>query len=111
MAERQGFQDPPDAALVHACEQAIHQTLSQVRQPPADQAVLRIGALADPLRQLFFLRCHQLGRPPAAMLIGQTVDTPLVIADHPVAQDLAIHPAGPRRVRPRPAVQHQRDRQ
>lgn len=111
MAERQGFQDPPDAALAHAHEQAVHQPLPQIRQPPADQAVLRVGALADPLRQLLFLRLLQLGRPSAAMLIGQTVDASLVVADHPVAQDLAIHPAGPRRFRPRPAIEYQRDRQ
>jgi hypothetical protein len=68
VAERQGLQNPPDAALVHRHEKACQYPLSQIAQPPANDTVFsNIRTLADPGRKLRLLLNSQLRRRTTAV--------------------------------------------
>src|ERR1700729_779210 len=86
VAERQRFQDTPDAALVHWHEKACQDPLPQIAQPPANDAVFsNIRALAHPGRELrLFLDSQLRWRTTAVRTVRQTVDPLLVVAMHPV---------------------------
>ena len=53
---------------------------------------------------------RERGRPSRARRVGQARDPVRVVAMNPVPQRLAIHAASLRRIRPRRAVDHMRDR-
>ena len=113
VAEAQLVQNAADTALVQHHKETGQNELPQITQTPAHNPMFgRIGTATDPLRQHRFLLVGELGRRPAAMrLIRQPRYTLLVVADNPVAQGLAIHPAVLRRFRTRTTLQNQCDRQ
>lgn len=106
VAEIERLQNAADAALIQHNEKTGNNALAQIAQPPAHNTILRrVRSLTNPCRQDGFLLIRQLGRSAATMRpVRQTGHALCIVADHPVAQCLTVHSAGPRRFGPRAAV-------
>jgi hypothetical protein len=84
----------------------------QVDAPPADHMVSRrIGSLDHQFAQLDLLLLCQSGRAVAIATGFQAVDTSGVVAMHPIAQGLSIHPVEGSRLATRMAIKNQCQRQ
>jgi hypothetical protein len=84
----------------------------QIDAPPANHPLfgeLRTGP--DPPRHHRRLRRIEFGRRTRRPLVGQTDKPPRIVAMHPIAQALPVHPAALRRLLPRAPVKHQRQGQ
>ena len=71
----------------------------------------RVRPVEDELAQLGHLLRRQTGRTARGHAGDQSVDAPLVVAMHPVAQRLPIHPSQARRLGPGASLQDRSERQ
>jgi len=86
--------------------------IAQIDAPPANDLVERgVGAGLDQRRHFRALRRAQLSPGAAAMTVAQPGQTLLIVAMHPVAQRLAVHPAASRRAGSILTFKNQRERQ
>ena len=112
--EAQPAQQLAHRALVQPRPEAPFDEVAQIGAAPARQAAVlgRVRPRLDPPFHLGLLRRRQARlRAGAARPVGQARDALGVVAVHPVAQRLPVHAALGRRLAPRAALQHQRDRQ
>jgi hypothetical protein len=112
--EAQPAQQLAHRALVQPRPEAPFDAVAQIGAAPARQAAVlgRVRPRLDPPFHLGLLRRRQARlRAGAARPVGQARDALGVVAVRPVAQRLPVHAALGRRLAPRAALQHQRDRQ
>jgi hypothetical protein len=101
-----------DRAFAGVDREALYNLLAQIAIAPADDFVqLRVGTGDDQLTQLIHLRVGQFWLRPWCTARHQAISAGLVIAMHPVAQVLPVHPCLPGRLQTRGALKHPRDRQ
>jgi hypothetical protein len=85
----------------------------QIDAAPSRHAMFRgLGALLDNLRKRLLLRRRQprFGAATLLVVVAQIGQPCCVVAQHPVAQRLSVHATAPRRIRPRCAPTHHRNR-
>jgi hypothetical protein len=112
--EAQPAQQLAHRALVQPWPEAAFDAVAQVDTAPPHQASLlgRLRSRFDPALHLRLLRRRQARlRTGTARPVGKARDAIGVVAVRPIAQGLPIHAALGSRLAPRPALQHQRDRQ
>ena len=110
--QTQLMQPAADRALMHRHRKPPHHLGLKIHAPPPHHLVdLRIGTRDHQRPQLRHLPLAQDRRPTRAQARLQTLHALGVVAMHPVAQRLTIHPVQRRRLRPRMTLKHQRQRQ
>jgi hypothetical protein len=86
--------------------------IAQVDASPANDFMTRgVGAGLDQRRHLRALRWGQLSPATAAMTVAQPRQTFSIVAMHPIAQCLTVHPAESRRARAIMPFKNERKRQ
>lgn len=99
-------------AQVHVHRKAAPDLSLQVSQSPShDVMALRSGALNDQCFQFRLLCIRQKGLAAGATARLQSICPAVVIAMHPIAQRLSVHPRLLRRLGSRVPIQHKGDRQ
>jgi hypothetical protein len=98
--------------FTHLDVEAVFDDRLEVDAAPAHDFVLvDVGAFGNQGIEFLKLRFAQLRWPSRPRLVAQAIEALRIIAMHPVAQGLTLHPAGARRLVPRSSVNHHRDRQ
>ena len=113
VAEVQTSQQFAHRPLVHVHAECGRNLVTQVDQPPAhDLVAIGIRPLAHPLGHPLFLLGRQLpGRRARVGTVLQTGEAICIVAVHPIAQRLPVHPGAARRLGPALAFHHQSQRQ
>src|SRR6516164_1912073 len=111
MREAQGLEGAIDRIVRHREPELLIQPHDQIARPPAHHAMDRSDwALLYDAGEKGLMTNVELGRHPRRRNIDETVRSLLVEPDHPVPQRLTIHAANLRRLFPRGAVEHGRNR-
>jgi hypothetical protein len=97
---------------MHLHSKTPRDLIAQVHQPPAYHFMLfQPRTFADPLANRRLLLRRQLARRGTGFwMVLQAVQPVIVVAMHPVAQCLPIHPGGSRRLDSSVTLQHQSER-
>src|SRR5262249_16965654 len=111
MREAQVLEGAIDRIVRYREPELLMQSHDQITRPPAHHAMDRSDrALLYDAGEKGLMCGVELGRHPRRRSIDETVRSLLVEPDHPVPQRLTIHAANLRRLLPRGAVEHGRNR-
>ena len=108
----QGLELFADRAFVQLYAEHLFDAPLQIGAPPPHHAILfHIGAFLDESGEFGFLLCRQPGWPARRLAVFKPRQAFRVVAMHPVAQRLAVHPASFSRSLAVLALKYQGDRQ
>ena len=111
MRKAQLLQGPINRVVRHREAEFLVQTHDQVASAPAHHTVdRRDRSFLHQTDEKRFVLFGELAGRTRCGLVDQTVWSPFVEPDHPVPQRLTIHAANLRRLLPRGAVEHGRNR-